>query len=257
MSSYIEISEISKIYRDTNGTAVPVLEAVNLNVNKGEFVSIFGPNGCGKTTLFNIIADLIPQNSGSIRIDGKKPGESKIGFVFQNYSESLFPWLKNIDNVGFALDPSAGNKPKKHKYIRDFLREMGMEEFPLDKYPYQCSAGQQQLVALARELIYQPDVLLMDEPFVSLDYDRRLSQQDYLLNTWSKTNTTILFISHEIDEAIYLSDRLILLSQRPCTIMASYDITLPRPRTIEMLVSEEFLALKVPILQAFREIIGK
>ena len=97
----------------------------------------------------------------------------------------------------------------------------------------------------------------MDEPFVSLDYDRRLSQQDYLLNTWSKTNTTILFISHEIDEAIYLSDRLILLSQQPCTIMASYDITLPRPRTIEMLASEEFFALKVPILQAFREIIGK
>lgn len=255
--SYIEISDVSKSYSDPNGESISVLAGTNLSVNKGEFISIFGPNGCGKSTLLNIIADLIPYDSGSILIGGKKSSESKIGFVFQNYSESLFPWLKNIDNIAFSLDSEPINKKQKKKLINDFIIKMGLEGLPLDKYPYQCSAGQQQLVALVRELIYQPDVLLMDEPFVSLDYDRRLSQQEHLLSTWEKTNSTILFISHEIDEAIYLADRLVLLSQRPCKIIKKFEIALPRPRTIDMLVSKEFYQLKEPILKTFREIIGK
>lgn len=255
--SYIEINEVLKSYKDHQGDMVPVLDGFDLNINKGEFISVFGPNGCGKSTLFNIIAGLIPYDSGTILIDDKKSEKSKIGFVFQNYSESLFPWLTNIDNIAFSLDSEPISRKQKKTFVSDFVKEIGLSGLPLDKYPYQCSAGQQQLIALLRELIYKPDVLLMDEPFVSLDYDRRLTQQDQLLSSWEKTNSTILFISHEIDEAIYLADRLILLSQRPCKIVASYEIKLPRPRTIDMLVSKEFYLLKEPILKTFREIIDK
>lgn len=255
--AYLEIVDVSKSYKEPDDGEVQVLHGTNLEVEKGEFVSLFGPNGCGKTTLLNIIAGLVNNDEGVVNIDGKEPGTARIGFVFQNYADSLFPWLKNIDNIAFSLSSADGQNRDKHKYVESFVGDMGLEEMPLYKYPYQCSAGQQQLVALVRELIYKPDVLLMDEPFVSLDYDRRLSQQKHLLNSWEKTNTTILFVSHEIDEAVYLSDRIVLLSQRPAQVVASYEITLARPRQIEMLETEEFFRLKVPILRNFREIIGR
>ncbi len=255
--AYLEIRNINKSYQESNKGELQVLKDINLDVRKGELVSFFGPNGCGKSTLLNIIAGLIDYDKGEINIDGKKSVQSKIGFVFQDYSDSLFPWLKNIDNIAFSLDSSFGSKQNKHKYIRDFVVEMGLSQLPLDKYPYQSSAGQRQLVVLVRELIYKPDVLLMDEPFVSLDYDRRISQQEYLLWSWEKTNTTIILVSHEIDEAIFLSDRLVLLSQRPAQILDVFNIALPRPRKIEMLGHEEFFKLKVPILQKFMKIIGK
>jgi len=255
--AYIEIRDISKSYSDANDGDIQVLDSLSLDIRQGEFVALFGPNGCGKTTLLNIIAGLIDYDHGSISIDGKEPAESRIGFVFQNYIDSLFPWLKNVDNIGFSLDSSYGAKKRRRNYVEEFVREMGLGSLPLHKYPYQCSGGQQQLVALVRELIYKPEVLLMDEPFVSLDYDRRITQQQSLLKSWEKTNATILFISHELDEAIYLSDRLFLLSQRPAKIVATYEITLPRPRKIEMLGQEEFFKLKVPILRQFMEVIGR
>lgn len=255
--AYIEIRDICKNYRDPSGENIQVLENISLDIRKGEFVALFGPNGSGKTTLLNIIAGLIDYDKGLISIGGKRPADAKIGFVFQNYMDSLFPWLKNIDNIGFSLDSSYGSKKRKHEYIQNYVVEMGLGQLPLNKYPYQCSAGQQQLVSLVRELIYKPDVLLMDEPFVSLDYDRRISQQQHLLNSWEKTNSTVLLVSHEIDEAIYLSDRLVLLSQRPAKVLSTYEITLPRPRTIEMLGQEAFFKLKVPILHDFMGIIGR
>lgn len=255
--SYIEIQNVCKTYKDASGGSSAVLDGIDLDIRQGEFLSVFGPNGCGKSTLFNIMADLIEPDEGAITIDGKKSTESRIGYVFQNYSESLYPWLKNVDNIAFSLDNRVGKRQRNRDHVREFVMKMGLDELPLDKYPYECSAGQQQLVALARELIYEPDVLLMDEPFVSLDYDRRLSQQEYLLNSWTKTNTTILFISHEIDEAIYLADRLVMLSQKPARISETFKINLPRPRDVRMLESQKFFELKVPILQSFREIIGR
>lgn len=255
--AYIEIKNIYKSFTNPDNGSIEVLDNVNLDLETGEFVAIFGPNGCGKTTLLNVVAGLTEFDNGSISIDNKKPSESKIGFVFQNYSDSLFPWLKNIDNIAFSLDSSKESKKQKHQKIRDYVKDIGLGEMPLDKYPYQCSGGQQQLVALFRELIYKPDVLLMDEPFASLDYDRRIKQQENLLKSWEKTKSTILFISHELDEAIFLSDRIILLSQRPARIIDIYDIDLPRPRKIEMLEQEAFFKLKVPILKKFREVISK
>ncbi len=255
--AYIEIRDITKSYEEPDGGKIQVLSGISFDIKKGEFVSIFGPNGCGKSTLLNIIADLLDYESGSVSIDGKQAAESRIGYVFQKYSESLFPWLKNIDNIAFSLDGSKKTKKQKHELIENFTKQMGLDNLPLEEYPYKCSAGQQQLVALVRELIYNPDVLLMDEPFVSLDYDRRISQQESLLQSWHKTKTTILFVSHEIDEAIYLADRLVLLSQRPAEIVDVFEIPLLRPRSVEMFQQEEFFNIKIPILRKFMEIIGK
>ena len=254
---YIKISNLYKSYNESNGRNIQVLEDMNLDIKKGEFISIFGPNACGKTTLLNIIAGLIDIDKGSVTVDGKEPSKVKVGFVFQDYNDSLFPWLKNIDNIAFSLKSSFGPKKKRREYISNYVKEMELEELPLEKYPYQCSGGQQQLVALIRELIYDPDVLLLDEPFASLDFDRRISQQEQLLDTWEKTHSTIVFVSHEIDEALLLADKLILLSQRPATIVDIYNIDLPRPRNIEMYEKAAFFKLKVPILHKFREIIGK
>ena len=255
--AYIEIRDITKSYEESDGGKIQVLSEISFDIKKGEFVSIFGPNGCGKSTLLNIIADLLDCESGSVSIDGKQAVESKIGYVFQKYSESLFPWLKNIDNIAFSLGGSKKTKKQKHEQIKNFTEDMGLDNLPLGEYPYQCSAGQQQLVALVRELIYNPDVLLMDEPFVSLDYDRRISQQESLLQSWHKTKTTILFVSHEIDEAIYLADRLVLLSQRPAEIVDVFEIPLPRPRSVEMFQQEKFFNIKIPILRKFMKVIGK
>ncbi len=255
--AYLSIQNLFKSYKESDGENTQVLNNINLDIGKTEFISVFGPNACGKTTLLNIIAGLLTVDKGSVMIDGKEPSKSKVGFVFQDYNDSLFPWLKNIDNIAFSLTSSFGPKKKKHQYIRNYVEEIGLGELPMDKYPYQCSGGQQQLVALIRELIYDPDVLLLDEPFASLDYDRRISQQEHLLNTWLKTKSTIVFISHELDEAILLADRLILLSQRPATVVDIFDIDLPRPRNVEMYEQEAFFKLRVPILQQFREIIGR
>lgn len=254
--AYIEIHEVFKSFKGPQRTNTPVLEGISLKVERGEFVSVFGPNGCGKSTVFNLIAGLISIDSGEIHIAGKPPSESRIGYVFQDYSESLFPWLRNVDNISIALDSTIRSRKKRRKYTEDFVIDMDLGELPLDLYPYQCSAGQQQLVALMRELISRPDLLLMDEPFVSLDYDRRLSQQAHLLRTWRKTGTTIMFISHEIDEAIYLADKVVLLSKRPANLRATYNIALPRPRNTGMLTSEIFTSLKAEIIETFQEVIS-
>lgn len=254
---YIELSGISKSYTSPGQGEVEVLDHFDLSIEKGEFVSVFGPNGCGKSTLLNLVADLTPCETGLIRIDGKPPNKSRIGYVFQKYGESLFPWMRNIDNIGISLGGTHKGRRRKREAVREFVDEMGLQGVPLESYPYQCSAGQQQVVVLLRELMYQPDVLLMDEPFVALDYDRRLAQQEHLLRSYERTGATVLFVSHEIDEAIYLADRLLLLSQRPARLIESYEIELPRPRTLDMLESEDFFRLKTPILQAFRGVIGK
>lgn len=253
--AYIEITNLRKTYTDANAEPILALDGISLSIDKGEFVSIFGPNGCGKSTLLNAVADLVPYDSGDIEIGGKPPSKARIGFVFQRYSESLFPWLKNIDNICFGLDSLPSARRDRREHARQFLDRIGLKGLPLDKYPYQCSAGQQQLVALARELVCEPDVLLMDEPFVSLDYERRLAQHEYLLKTLAKTRTTVMFVSHEIDEAIYVADRLVLLSKRPGTVRGIYDIPFDRPRQTHLLEDPKFHDFKIPILHEFREML--
>jgi NitT/TauT family transport system ATP-binding protein len=253
--AYIEIKDLCKNYRGPNGSppkVVEVLSNISLQVQRGEFVTIFGPNGCGKTTLLMILSGLLEFDSGEVLIDNKPPGKARISFIFQNYADSLFPWRTNLDNIAFPLELQGIPLEERREKARDLLGRLniGIDE---RSYPYQLSAGQQQLVAIARGLNYDPDVLVMDEPFGSLDFQTRLAMQQDVLNIWEKTKTTVLFVSHDVDEAVYLSDRILLLSKLPGRVLQLLNNRLPRPRSAEMVNSDEFLGLRSRALSVFWE----
>jgi len=233
---------------------VDVLDNISLQVMKGEFVTFFGPNGCGKSTLLNIIAGLLEPDTGSVMIDGKPPQKARIGYIFQNYRDSLFPWKKNIDNIAFPLELQKVSRKERRNKVRDVLGRLEIK-IPEDMYPYQSSGGQQQLSAIVRAFIYEPDVLVMDEPFSSLDYQTRFFMQGKLLDICARTNSTVLFVSHELDEAIYLADRIVLLDKRPAKIISILENTLPRPRNHTMIETKEFFDLKTKALRLLKEAI--
>lgn len=215
--SFIAIEKLSKCYLDTSvsdGQKQEVLADFSFSVEQHEFITIFGPNACGKTTLLNSIAGLTPIDSGFIKINGKSSQQTKIGYVFQNFQLSFLPWRRNIDNIAFPLELQGVEKEERREKVKEFLAAIEIE-LPLFTYPYQLSGGQQQLLAITRALIFEPQVLLLDEPFNQLDYQTRITMQDTLLRIWQKTKTTILFISHDLDEAIVLGDKIIFLSKRP------------------------------------------
>jgi NitT/TauT family transport system ATP-binding protein len=247
----LRIRGLTKSFNDQE-KKVLIFNNLSLNVEPGSFVSIFGPNGCGKTTLLNMIAGLTEYNRGELSIAGKKTSTARIGFVFQKYGQSLLPWLRNIDNIGISLN---GIKRQEcYQCIKDFVQYLDIGHIPLYDYPYQCSGGQQQLIVIIRELINKPDLLLMDEPFSSLDYEKKLNMMDKLLHIWRKTKTTLVFVSHDIDEAIYLSDQVILLSKTPTKIVDIFNIDCPRPRSIDFLERQEFFNYKKNILENFIKI---
>jgi len=232
--------------------SLEVLRDITLDIEKGEFVTFFGPNACGKTTLLYVVGGLTPQTKGEVSINGRAPHQTTKGFIFQNYADSLFPWRSNIDNLCFPLEITGLPKRKRRERARQFLSSLGVK-LPLAGFPYELSGGQQQLLAIVRALIYDPDCMLMDEPFGSLDYQTRLSMQITLLDLWSKTGKTIVFVSHEIDEAIFLADRLVLLSNKPTRIMDILKVDLPRPRSHEIIESHEFVRLKTQALRIFKQ----
>lgn len=229
-----------------------VLGGIDLDVAPSEFVSFFGPNGCGKTTFLTILAGLIEPDEGSISINSSGPEQSRIGFIFQNYRESLYPWLRNIDNIAFPLELQGVSKQKRRGQARKLLERLGLD-LPLDSYPYQLSGGQQQLLSIARALIFNSDVLVMDEPFASLDYSTRFSVRDRVQDIWLRTKTTTLFVSHSIEEAIYLADRLILFGKNPMRIIEEIPIPLPRPRQASILEHEDFYRIQAQALKIFNE----
>ena len=203
---YIEVSNVWKNFQNNT-----ILKEINLKIQKGAFVCIFGPNGCGKTTLLNIIAGIIKPNMGQVFIDGKKPRENIIGYVFQNYRESLLPWKTNLENIAF----------------------------PLDRYPYQSSGGEQQLVAILREIIAEPKVILMDEPFSSLHWESREYLKIEIQKVYKSLGLTIIFVSHEITETIQLADRVIIMKKNPGEITSILDVNFSRPRTEELAFSNK------------------
>jgi NitT/TauT family transport system ATP-binding protein len=229
-------------------SAVRALDGIDLKIQRGEFVSILGPSGCGKSTIIGAIAGFTPLSAGELRVDSQlvaAPGPDR-GVVFQQHM--LFPWKTVASNVEFGLKMRGVDKQERRKTARDILAHVGLGDF-LQHYPHQLSGGMQQRVALARVLVNRPRVLLMDEPFCSLDAQTRLQMQQMLLSLWHELHMTVVFVTHDVDEAMFLSDRVIVLTKRPATIKAEVLVNLPRPRTHAVLTSPELMRLKRETLE--------
>ena len=234
----IRVEHLRKLYRLGDQT-LTALEDVSLTVRDGEFISLVGPSGCGKTTLLNIVAGLVAKTDGTVEIHGAEvTGPSRnIGMMFQ--SPVLLPWRTNLDNVLLPIE--VFNMPRA-QYVDaalGLLKLVGLSEFA-GRYPFELSGGMQQRVAICRMLLYDPVVLVMDEPFGALDEMSREFMDVELMRIWEEHRKTVLFVTHNIAESVFLSDRVIVLSPRPGRIAASVDIDLPRPRTRAMLSSNDF-----------------
>jgi NitT/TauT family transport system ATP-binding protein len=228
VSPILDVTGLGKIF-DDNGTFLKVLDEVNFSVGKGELICILGRSGCGKSTLLNLLAGFLPPSSGSIHLDGRPvvtPGPDRC-VVFQE--DTLFPWLTVYENIAFGLKGIHGNKAERAMKVNHFLSLVGLCEFR-DYKPLEISGGMKQRVALARVLILAPRVLLMDEPFASLDAQTRLEMQTLLLNLWKEFSHTILFVTHDVVEAITLADRIFVMGRNPGRIRKELHVALPRPR---------------------------
>lgn len=243
--------------RDEHGRdeQVAVLNDFNLEVREGEFLSILGPSGCGKSTFLNILAGLTRKTGGQLDVDGTPlQGINRSqGVVFQGYA--LLPWRNVLDNIAVGLEIRGVGKRERLDTAREYLALVGLEGFAA-RYPHELSGGMRQRVAIARSLAYQPDVLLMDEPFAALDAQTRESLQDELLRIWELHKKTIVFITHSIDEAIFLSDRVAVMTQRPGRIKEIFDIDLPRPRAPQVRNTHGFVELRQRAWEALRDEVG-
>jgi NitT/TauT family transport system ATP-binding protein len=220
--------------------ALEALRGIDLSVAPGEFISVVGPSGCGKTTFLRIVAGLETASSGKVLIDGKpvtKPGSDR-GFVFQN--DNLLPWRTVFANAMIGPEVAGRAGPAERKRTLDLLKLVGLEGFE-DYHPRQLSGGMRQRVNLARALAIDPDILLMDEPFSALDAQTREIMQTELMRIWEQGRKTVLFVTHQIDEAVFLSDRVLVFARRPGRLQESVDITLPRPRALSIKRTPEFV----------------
>ena len=226
------IKNLCKAFADPEtGVQTPVLDTISLTVESGGFVSIIGPSGCGKTTLLRIIAGLEAASSGEILINGSAPVEpwKHVGFVFQEYA--LFPWRRVWENIAFGLEMNGMPLSERRERAMDLIASFGLEGSH-DRYPRELSGGMKQRVAIARTMITDPAIVLLDEPFGSLDSQTRGQMRRFLLDVWQRSHTTILFITHSIDEAVFLSQRVIGLSRRPAACSLALNIDLPYPREV-------------------------
>ncbi len=242
----ITFDKVSKVYRGPKD--VHALSNVSLEVKEGEFVALLGPSGCGKSTLLNVLAGFDKISDGAMSFDGapvSKPGPDR-GVVFQE--AALFPWLNVWQNVIFGPQVQGIAKSEYEPRARQLLDLVGLSAFA-ESLPVQLSGGMRQRVGIARVLVMNPRALLMDEPFGALDAQTRLSMQQLLLDVWQKLGTTVLFVTHDIDEAILLSDRICVMSARPGRIVRTIPIELKRPRSINSLTSPEFVAYKAAIMK--------
>lgn len=238
-----------------NGEAIAVLKDFTLEVADGEFVALFGPNACGKTTLLNAVAGITALASGSIVIDGTAPGEATTGYIFQNYRETILPWARVLDNIAYPLALKGVSKKERTVQVKRLLSDMRIA-IPTDLWPSQLSGGQQQLLVIARAMISKPDLMLFDEPFSALDVQTRIQMRDKLQEIWRATSSTILFVSHELDEALLLADRLVMLSKSPTHPLDIIEVPFPRPRAQQLLEEEDFFALRRRALRVFRQAIA-
>lgn len=247
----LSLNHLSKTYFDPYaGKHVIAVRDVSLCVNQGEFVAIVGPSGCGKTTILNMIAGFLPITGGDILLDGKPvtgPGPER-GVVFQSFA--LFPWKTVLDNVGFGPKMRGLAKPECDRIAREYLALAGLAD-AAERYPNELSGGMQQRVGLVRALANNPEVLLMDEPFASVDAQTRMTLQEELTRIWEERRPTILFITHDVGEAVFLADRVIVLSKG--LVLKELAIDLPRPRSWDALMEDSaFKSLSSQALQLVR-----
>ena len=235
----LSVDAVSKTYVAADGGRIAALDAVSLDVREGEFVSVIGPSGCGKSTLFQIIGGLLAGDGGNVRIDGERINGSHrdIGMVFQE--ESTFAWRSVLDNVAFPLELSGMQRSRREDAARRLIRLVGLDGFE-SRFPDELSGGMRQRTAIARTLAAEPRILLMDEPFASLDEQTRILLGDKILQIWRELKQTTLLITHNITEAVQLSDRVAVMTYRPGRIKRIVEIALPRPRDSAQIANAEF-----------------
>lgn len=245
------IDNVSKVFSD-KGQQVTALQNTSFTVSQNEFITILGPSGCGKSTILKIIAGLEEPSSGKVLLDGREikgPGSDR-GMVFQSYT--LFPWLTVQQNIEFGLDVAGKTKAERQDIACHYLEKIGLTGFE-KAYPSNLSGGMKQRVAIARALANDPQVLLMDEPFGALDAQTRTVMQELLLTVWEESHKTILFVTHDVDEAIFMGDTIYVMTARPGKIKARLEVPLLRSRTYDMKLADGFVNLKKQALELIRE----
>lgn len=247
-----ELKDVGVLFRLAGGKSVTALSDVSLSIAEGEFVSIIGPSGCGKTTLLRCLAGFVRPTHGTITERGvaDAAAERSRGVVFQQYN--LFPWRTVADNVAFGLEALGVSPPKRDEVVTHYIDAVGLKGFE-HAYPKELSGGMQQRVAIARTLAASPHFLLMDEPFGALDAHTRRLMRRFLLELLAKEPRTVVFVTHDVDEAVLLSDTVYVMSARPGTVRHHVSVSLPRPRASHVEFSKEFLAVKEKVERAFGE----
>ena len=234
----------------------PLYSGFDLDFEKHRITTVFGPNGCGKSTLINMVAGLLPTDAGEALFDGKKLSDTVIGYVFQNYREALFPWKRALDNIKYPLQLAGRSAAECNRRADELVASFDIK-FDLHRYPYELSGGQQQLVSIMRALAPHPEVLFLDEPFSALDYEMTLFMRDKLQEIFEATRTTMILVSHDLEEAVYLADTVLLLTRRPTRIAEIVSFGAPRPRRPETLTSDEFVRAKARCLDVFQREVRK
>jgi len=247
---FITMRGLTKYFGDS-----AVYDDFSFDLPMGKFISIFGPNGCGKSTLINVISGLMPMDAGQVLYDGRTIGETQTSYVFQNYRDALFPWLRAIDNIHYPLQIRGLSKAERSRRIESLLAEFDVK-IDLNAYPYTMSGGQQQTVSILRALVTDPEVLFLDEPFSALDYEMTLFMREQLQRIFMKTKRTMLLVSHDLEEAVQLADRVLLLTRRPARVAEFVTVDLPWPRSTAETTSERFVKLKSHCLDVFQREVG-
>jgi NitT/TauT family transport system ATP-binding protein len=249
----LEISNLGKTY-ERRRQQTRAIENLTFEVGRGEFLCVVGPSGCGKTTLLKCMSGLLEPTTGQVRLHGRPVSEppAEMAVVFQDYSRSLFPWMTIGNNVMFPLKRKSLDKQERDRVVADALESVGLTEFA-GHYPWQLSGGMQQRVAIARAIAYRPEILLMDEPFASVDAQTRADLEDLILQIRAEYGMTVVFVTHDIDESVYLGDRVVVLTRPPTTVQDLLPVDLPSPR--DQIVTKElprFAELRAHVYMAIR-----
>ncbi len=253
---FLVAADVGHVYSPGTPEEHHALGGISFSVRRGEFLSIVGPSGCGKTTLLRCVSGLMAPTTGQVMLEGHvvRAVPADLTLVFQDYRRSLYPWLRVADNVEFPLCHRGIDRDEREHRVRQALDDVGLRGHER-KYPAQLSGGMQQRVAIARALAYEPNLLLMDEPFASVDAQTRATLEDVLLSVWAQRRKTILFVTHDIDESVYLADRVIVLCGAPSQVTAEIDVDIPRPRDqIETKASPRFVELRAEVARLIRDV---